>query len=627
MKRLTALFLALFMITASAQYKNEMRAVWLTNVDSNVLFSDTEIAKAMDFLASVGVNVVFPVVWNKGYTLYPSQVMQNTFGVSIIPQFAGRDPLEKVILEGHRVGIEVIPWFEFGFSSSYSLSGGHIVAAKPHWAGKDNQGNLLVKNGFDWLSGINPEVQDFMLSLITEVMDKYDVDGVQGDDRLPAMPIEGGYDSVTVSIYKAENNGANPPQNPYDLNWKKWRAGKLNSFLARLRDTVKVRGDQMILSVAPSVYPWGYDNYLQDSKSWIDSSLLDNFIPQLYRQDIVSYRYELGLSLNYVPQEKRNIFFAGVLAKAGSYVMTPSLLSQSVRENRFRGVAGESYFFYEAFKANSVLADTLKALYSDPAVPPFRNGKIWRPKAELINEDSTGYASFSGNWVRSNVQGYQTGIYWTNDTADAEFYYNFDVKWEAYYDVYAYMVPNFIFTDFARYTLYGASDSSTTVVSQRNSANSRWVKIGTVYLTPGNKRVIKIDNKDVEQGKYLLADAVMLMLNRKLSPDVVITDIQNEETESGQPDSYRLMQNYPNPFNPETTIRFSLKNSGSATLKIYDLLGREVRTLINGELQSGSYSINFDSKNDFGGLLSSGVYFYTLKTGDFSSTKKMVLLR
>ncbi len=627
MKRLTLLFLTVFLINASAQYKNEMRAVWLTNVDSNVLFSDTEIAKAMDFLASMGVNVVFPVVWNKGYTLYPSQVMQDNFGVNIIPAFAGRDPLAKVIMEGHRVGIEVIPWFEFGFSSSYSLNGGHIVAAKPHWAGKDNQGNLLVKNGFDWLSGINPEVQDFMISLITEVMDKYEVDGVQGDDRLPAMPIEGGYDSVTVSIYQSENSGANPPQNPYDLNWKKWRAGKLNNFLARLRDTVKLRGENMILSIAPSVYPWGYDNYLQDSKTWVDSSFLDNFIPQLYRQDIVSYRYELGLSLTYVPESKRDIFFAGVLAKAGSYVMTPSLLSQSVRENRFKGVAGESYFFYEAFKANSVLADTLKALYSDPAVPPYRNGKIWRPKAEVINEDSSGFASFSGNWTQSNVLGYQNGIYWTNDTADAEFYYNFDVKWEAYYDVYAYLVPNFIFTESARYTLYGASDSVTYSVSQRAAANSRWVKIGTVYLTPGNKRVIKVDNKDVESGKYLLADAVMLMLNRKLSPDVVITDVDEQGNQSGLPEDFGLMQNYPNPFNPETSIRFNLSNSGFTTLKIYDILGREVRTLVNEVLTAGVHSVNFDSKNDFGGLLSSGVYLYTLKTGDFSSTKKMVLLR
>ena len=81
-----------------------------------------------------------------------------------------------------------------------------------------------------------------MLSLVTEVIDKYDVDGVQGDDRLPAMPVEGGYDSVTVAIYQSEHGGANPPNNPGDPNWKRWRADKLNEFFWRMRDSVKVRG-------------------------------------------------------------------------------------------------------------------------------------------------------------------------------------------------------------------------------------------------------------------------------------------------------------------------------------------------------------------------------------------------
>jgi uncharacterized lipoprotein YddW (UPF0748 family) len=213
---MTKRFLLLLMLSATLSFSQslkEMRAVWITNVDSDVLFDDTKIASAMDYLASVGVNVVFPVVWNKGYTLYPSRIMDSLFQKPIIPQFAGRDPLKKIIIEAHRNGIEVIPWFEFGFSSSYSENGGHLIAARPHWAGKNGSGALLVKNGFDWMAGTNPEVQDFLISLTTEVLDNYEVDGVQGDDRLPAMPIEGGYDSVTVSIYKSENGGQNPPAN------------------------------------------------------------------------------------------------------------------------------------------------------------------------------------------------------------------------------------------------------------------------------------------------------------------------------------------------------------------------------------------------------------------------------
>jgi uncharacterized lipoprotein YddW (UPF0748 family) len=348
-----------------AQTKEEFRGVWLTNVDSYVLFSDKDIAGAMDYLASAGFNVVFPVVWNKGYTLYPSAVMNGMFGLPILSNFAGRDPLRTVVIEAHRNGLEVIPWFEFGFSTSYSMDGGHIITKYPQWALKDNAGKLVVKNGFDWMSGINPNVQDFVISLFTEVIDNYDIDGVQGDDRLPAMPVEGGYDSVTVSIYKAEHNGADPPTDFTDSGWMRWRANKLNQFFQRSRDSVKARSNHLILSATPNVYPWAYENYLQDSKTWVDNGIVDNFIPQLYRRTYGEYSYELNQALNYVPLSKRDIFFAAVLAKIGSYVIGPELLIDCVNLNRSRNVKGESFFFYEGLRADQNLVPACSIAVSE----------------------------------------------------------------------------------------------------------------------------------------------------------------------------------------------------------------------------------------------------------------------
>ncbi len=86
--------------------------------------------------------------------------------------------------------------------------------------------------------------------------------------------------------------------------------------------------------------------------------------------------------------------------------------------------------------------------------------------------------------------------------------------------------------------------------------------------------------------------------------------------------SFKLCQNYPNPFNPTTTISFGLPSKQSTTLKVYDLSGKEVAILINDELESGNYDINFDAKN-----LSSGVYFYTLQAGNFSQNMKMQLIK
>ncbi|HCV44318.1 MAG TPA: hypothetical protein DGH68_12590 [Bacteroidetes bacterium] len=89
-------------------------------------------------------------------------------------------------------------------------------------------------------------------------------------------------------------------------------------------------------------------------------------------------------------------------------------------------------------------------------------------------------------------------------------------------------------------------------------------------------------------------------------------------------DQYKLEDNYPNPFNPSTTIRFSVPAGtyGPTSLRVYDLLGKEVRTLVNEELKAGSYEKTFDATG-----LSSGVYFYRLQAGESVSTKKLLLMK
>ena len=88
------------------------------------------------------------------------------------------------------------------------------------------------------------------------------------------------------------------------------------------------------------------------------------------------------------------------------------------------------------------------------------------------------------------------------------------------------------------------------------------------------------------------------------------------------PVSYALSQNYPNPFNPSTEIEFSIKKAGDVSLKVYDLLGREVRTLVDEDMAAGTYKVRFDGTN-----LASGVYIYRIVAGEFSAIKKMVLVK
>jgi hypothetical protein len=93
------------------------------------------------------------------------------------------------------------------------------------------------------------------------------------------------------------------------------------------------------------------------------------------------------------------------------------------------------------------------------------------------------------------------------------------------------------------------------------------------------------------------------------------------------PKSYNLSQNYPNPFNPTTIISYNLPKTGNVVLKVYDILGNEVATLINREQPAGTYKITFNALNADHKNLSSGIYFYKLQSGNYSAIKKMLLLK
>jgi hypothetical protein len=99
----------------------------------------------------------------------------------------------------------------------------------------------------------------------------------------------------------------------------------------------------------------------------------------------------------------------------------------------------------------------------------------------------------------------------------------------------------------------------------------------------------------------------------------IVSDVEDNTL---VPAVYSLEQNYPNPFNPSTVIKYQVPTTGKVMLKIYDLLGKEITTLVNENQNAGYYSVPFDASN-----LSSGIYFYTLTSGEFSSTKKMTLVK
>ena len=117
-------------------------------------------------------------------------------------------------------------------------------------------------------------------------------------------------------------------------------------------------------------------------------------------------------------------------------------------------------------------------------------------------------------------------------------------------------------------------------------------------------------------------------------PSTPVTDAKEEELQI-LPNKFVLFQNYPNPFNPTTTIKYSIPSvetrhasSLHVLLKVYDILGNEVATLVNEEQPPGNYSVTFDvSHTEQGGSMASGIYFYKLNAGNFTQTKKFLLMK
>jgi len=106
-------------------------------------------------------------------------------------------------------------------------------------------------------------------------------------------------------------------------------------------------------------------------------------------------------------------------------------------------------------------------------------------------------------------------------------------------------------------------------------------------------------------------------------PDSTSTGINDVQTNNAS--AYKLIGNYPNPFNPSTTIEFTIPSSQKTSVAIYDILGREIRTLYNKQLNGGSHSVVWDGKDNTGSIVNSGIYIYRIKTADKTLAGKMIL--
>ncbi|MGV0104457.1 putative lipoprotein YddW, UPF0748 family [Nostoc sp. DSM 114160] len=211
------------------QPRQEIRGVWLSGNDFSVFRNRSQVQAAMSQLRQLNFNTVYPVVWNDGYTQYPSAIMQKEGIPFFFKGIDGQDVIADIITQARRQGLLAIPWFEFGFMVPLTSE---LASQHPDWLtqkGDGTQTSISAAGEVAWLNPFHPEVQNFIRELVIEVIAKYDADGVQFDDHT-SLPVDFGYDKYTISLYTQET-GNPPPPNPQAQAWIKWRADKITAFM------------------------------------------------------------------------------------------------------------------------------------------------------------------------------------------------------------------------------------------------------------------------------------------------------------------------------------------------------------------------------------------------------------
>lgn len=348
--------------------RQEIRGVWVTKNDMDVLLDQPRLQQALTQLAQLNFNTVYPVVWNSGYMLYPSALGERE-GIPYIHRGnQGQDAIADVIAQGHRQGLLVMPWFEFGFMAPPTSE---IALNHPDWLTQDRNGNEYGTSAAGevvWFNPFKPEVQKFITDLVMEVVNRYDVDGIQFDDHF-SLPSEFGYDPYTVSLYRQET-GKTPPANHRDPDWLKWRADKITAFVVQLNRTIKARKPAIAVSVSPNPYETAYRAHLQDWLTWVRRGLVDEIIVQIYRPDLQSFLAQVNRPEIQETSQKISTAVGVLTGLRRRPVPMRQIIDQTLAAHN-RGL-GVSYFFYESLwdDAPEQASDRqagFRALFASPA--------------------------------------------------------------------------------------------------------------------------------------------------------------------------------------------------------------------------------------------------------------------
>ena len=398
----------------------EVRGTWLTTTANDALATPQRTAQTMHRLREIGLNTVYIEAWKNGFTQFPSKVLQRAIGLDRRPPGAEQDPsdtqasrragardlLHETVTEAHRQGLVAIAWFEYGFMAAHQSTLNPLRRLKREWLSLDRQGREVAPNGFVWLNPLHPQAREFLLDLMLEAVDRYDLDGVQLDDRIVWPHVTMGYDAYTRQVYAREHGGASPPDDPHDPAWMRWRADKVDEAARWFVQELRSRRPGLVLSLSPAIHPWAWENYLLDWPRWTAWTAADRlpgppvrtaaarevvpawdeFIPQAYRFSLPAFESTWQAQTSAVQTAgayRAARLVAGIRLVGEGADSTWAQLEGSIARVRRLGQGGHVLWFSRGVL--DLFAEELKMLYarSGPAHSPrFPAG--WRPGAVVL---------------------------------------------------------------------------------------------------------------------------------------------------------------------------------------------------------------------------------------------------
>ncbi len=281
--------------------ENELKGTWIRPSEKNIY----EVRRTLDSMKSIGINTVFLETYFHGYTIFPSKTMRSYNFTEQNPIFAGFDPLRAYVTEAHARNMKVHVWFEsFYVGNKYPANDPNsILAIKPEWGNKnkanaDKDGYIshpVEHNGY-FLDPANPEIHNFLVLIVKEIISNYGVDGVNLDYiRYPSSQ------KTTSAGYEVSNWGYTPYArnefkklynvDPVDIKykdelWYKWneyRQNKITVYLAKMYKAA--RGKVILSAVVFPDYKTAIETKQQNWVKWTNGNYLDAITPLILTSD------------------------------------------------------------------------------------------------------------------------------------------------------------------------------------------------------------------------------------------------------------------------------------------------------------------------------------------------------